>query len=37
MQLNEGPLHRRDADSAEKTQSQPLEDLSLIGDCVDGC
>ena len=29
MPLNEGPLNRRDAKSAEKGQSQPLEDLSV--------
>jgi len=36
MQLNEGPLNRRDAKSAEKDQSQPVEDLSLKGDWVEG-
>src|ERR1035438_6233232 len=35
MQLNEGPLNRRDAKSAEKDQSQPLEALSLNGDWVE--
>src|ERR1035441_10441170 len=36
MQLNEGPLNRRDAMTAETDQSQPLEDLSLNGDYVGG-
>jgi hypothetical protein len=36
MRLNEGPLNRRDAKSAEKDKSEPLEDLSLNGDWVEG-
>jgi hypothetical protein len=36
MPLNEGPLNRRDAESAEKDKSQPLEDLSLNSDWVEG-
>ena len=36
MQLNEGPLNRRDAKTAEKGQSQPVEGLSLNGEWVEG-
>ena len=36
MQLNESQLNRRDAKGAEKGQYQPLDDLSLNGDCVAG-
>jgi hypothetical protein len=36
MQLNESQLNRRDAKGAEKGQSQPLEELSLNRDYVEG-
>ena len=33
MQMNEDPLNRRDAKSAETDESRPLEEMSRNDDC----